>query len=166
MAKTQSEVIGLAIIMILIAFGLVIFISFSLRTKPQNVPSQYTYRQIPVLLNNAILETHTTEEDCYGEKIQKILISSADNSNLICKNNMKAEEFANKTISSFLNETLNKWGMYYQYTVYTGTDYRDPNNQIIFIKNHNCINMNIDTENFFFRMADGRFLNIKLDLCY
>lgn len=166
MAKSQSEIMGIAIVMVIVVFGLLIFISFNSNKTHIPISLEYTYKQIPVMLNNAILETHTTEDDCYGEKMQKILIKAGEGNTLVCKNGKRAKEFAEENIKKILNETLDLWGMDYRYTVYVGTDFSDEDSFVIFLNNSDCRGMNIDTENFFFRMADGQFLNVKLDLCY
>jgi len=165
MAKSQSEIMGIAIIMVILTFGLLVFISFGLNKTSTPISLEYTYKQIPTLLNNAILETHSSEADCHGEKIQRILINVAEGNDFMC-NDKRASVFIEESINNFLEETLGTWRMNYRYTVYTGSDFRDTSKYVLFLNNSNCIGMNVDTENFFFRLSDGRFLNIKLDLCY
>jgi hypothetical protein len=165
--KTQSEILGLAMVVILITFGLLLFVMFGLRGDDEHISVEYSYKQLPVLLNNAILETHTSEADCYGEKIQKLLIKAGEGNTLVCKNGQDVKSFVRIKIKELLDLTLGEWNIDYRYTVYKGTDYKDENNYVFNITNspNNCYGQDIDTENFFFRMSNGQFLNIKLDLC-
>lgn len=165
--KTQSEIIGLAMIVLILIFGLLIYISFSMKGDDEVLTKEFTYKQIPVLLNNAILETHTLENECHGEKMQKLIMKMAEGSSLTCNDGTLIEDFVDEKIEFFLNSTLDDWHMTYRYTIYTGTDYTDESTYVLFKTNSasECWNMDIHTENFFFRMSNGNLLNIKLDLC-
>ena len=172
--KSQSEIMGLAVIMFLIVLGLLMFLSFSLKHKTNSINTEFTYKQLPVLLNKAIFETETTEEDCFGEKIQTLLIKSAERSSLLCANGEPAIEFSKNFISNILEDTLGTWNIEYRYFVYLGTDYGvcddttfDSNSCLMTLTNSedNCYMKDISTENFFFRLNSGALLNIKLDLC-
>lgn len=163
--KSQSEAMGLALIMIIIVLGLLIYIRFSLMTsEPQPYTTQFTFKQLPVLLNDAMLQTHTLDSHCYGERIQTILMRCGEGNTFTCSNNQDACTFARNWISNHLNKTLDQWNMEYQYTVYRGDDFRN-NHVFPMITNADCSQMNIDTEIFFFRMSNGQLLNMKLDLC-
>ena len=172
--KGQSEIMGLAIIMFLIVLGLLLFLSFSIRQKSMSINTEYTYKQLPVLLNKVIFETETSEDDCFGEKIQTLLIKTGERSNLYCNGGMPAKQFTNNFITDVLNETLGAWNMEYRYSVYIGTDYHvcdkenyDSSSCLIYVTNspNNCYLKDISTENYFFRLNSGGLLNIKLDLC-
>ncbi len=173
--KGQSEIMGLAVVMVLLSVGFLLYVSFNLKTDHVSSTVKYNYQQLPVLLNNAILDTHTKESDCYGEKIQKLLIKAGEGNSLICNDGTLAKEFSKDFISKILNETLAKWQMEYIYSVYTGEDFSvcnslNPNydtNCVFVLTNskNSCYKKDINTENFFFRMNNGRFINIKLDIC-
>lgn len=179
--KGQSEIMGLAMVMILLAVGLLLFISFGLRNSDSSLSNEFTYKQLPVLLNKAIFETNTLESDCYGEKIQKLLIKAGEGNTLTCNNGVSSKEFAKDFITDALNQTLGAWFMEYRYTVYRGNDFSvcDPvpnggldsmaDSSKCVLKIHNtddyCFMKDINTENFFFRMNTGQLLNIKLDIC-
>lgn len=173
--KSQSEIMGLAMVMILLAVGLLLFVSFGLKGSESSLSNEFTNKQLPVLLNKAIFETDATEEDCYGESIQKLLIKAGEGNSLICNNGQSAKEFSEDFISDALNKTLNTWNIEYRYSVYRGQDFTvcgpgtnfDPRNCIINQTNSEdyCFLKDISTENFFFRMNTGQLLNIKLDIC-
>lgn len=178
--KGQSEIMGLAMIVVLITFGLLIFVAFSMRSESKNVATEFTFKQLPVLLNNAILETHVPEDECFGEKIQKLLIMSAEKSNIQCLTKQSTKEYSKEKITKILKDTLDQWNMEYIFTVYTGKDHKicqhDPSSSkcVFDITNslekdgttkRYCRNMNINAETFFLGLSDGRILYIKLDLC-
>ena len=165
--KSQSELIGLAIIVVLIVIGLLVVVSFSLRSTSTDYVILHQHQQLPVLLNDAILETHVGE-DCYNEKMQHLIIRYAVGESFICENRQPIFEFINSSISTILENTLDSWFMTYRYTIYTGLDYRDEDERLFYFTNseNNCHLMSITTENFFFTMSTGEFINMKLDLCY
>ncbi|MGM5483640.1 MAG: hypothetical protein ACQER9_01840 [Nanobdellota archaeon] len=161
--KSQSEIMGLLMVVVLISVGLLVFVSFSLKNiNEKDIVNEYTHKQLPVLLNDAILETHTKDSECYGEKIQALMVKAGEGNNFRC-NNKYVRPFLKDKVSYLLNKTLDKWGIKYRYFVYTGND--PVNDNIIEIKNSDCKGMDIDTEIFFFKLESGGFLNIKLDLC-
>lgn len=165
--KSQSEAMGLALVMVIIVLGLLIYIRFSLMTAdPLAYTTQYTYKQLPVILNDAMLQTHTNVSDCSGEKVQTILMRCGEGSSTFrCNGGVIPCTFAKNWINETLDNTLTSWNMDYRYTVYRGNDFR--NNIVFSLTNtlDNCANQNIDTEIFFFRMSNGEMLNMKLDLC-
>lgn len=172
--RGQSEIMGLAMVVILIVLGLLLYVKFGIDTSGSSLTNEFTNKQLPVLLNKAIFETHATEEDCYGEKIQKILISSAEGKNLVCSNGQPFKVFAREFIENSLNQTLGEWQMEYIYSVYKGQDFSvcepssfNSNLCVMSITNSEdyCFMMDRYTENFFFRLNTGQLLNIKLDIC-
>jgi hypothetical protein len=165
--KSQSEIFGMAIVMVLVTIGLLMFVVFALNSSSsrQSLTTQYVHKQLPVLLNDAILQTHALENECYGQKIKDLLIKCGQRDNFVCNNNQNACDFSKKFISSRLNETLEKWKMEYSYTVFVGTDLRSPDTSVIFNLNNSRCLRDVSSETFFFRMSNGRLLNMKMDIC-
>ena len=166
--KAQSELVGLAMVVLLIVIGLLIAVSFSLRATNTDYAVEYQHQQLPVLLNDAILESHTNLDECHGEQIKKLLLKVAQKEAFECNNGKKLNTFLEKDIEKILNSTLDQWYITYKYTIYTGLDYSDKSKQLFYFTNSddNCLNQNIETENFFFSMSNGDFLNMKLDICH
>lgn len=168
--KSQSELVGLAMVVVLIVLGLLVVVSFSLRSIDPDISIEYQHEQLPVLLNDAILEAHTSTDlsGCYGEQIKKLLLKVAQNENFVC-NNDPVKDFLKTEIQSILDDTLHSWYITYRYTIYTGLDYTDSTKHLFDVftnSDDDCLNQNIKTENFFFSMTNGDFLNMKMDICY
>lgn len=167
MNKAQSELVGLAMVVLLIVIGLLIAVSFSLRATDVDYAVEYQHQQLPVLLNDAILESHVGT-DCYQEQMKKLLLKVAQRESFTCQNGQDVKDFLEGDIQVILSETLDSWFVTYRYTIYTGLDYTDITKQLFYFTNsdNDCLNQNIETENFFFSMTNGDFLNMKLDICY
>jgi hypothetical protein len=174
--KSQSEILGFAMVMILVVVGLAIYVRFSLTQTEPDYVNVFTKNQLPLYLNNAILETNVPE--CYGEKISKLLIRCAEGKNFVCTQTPNL--FGNATnvpttacdaskliITQALNITLNKNDFQYRYYVYTGNDYTKNNLFNVSNTRNFCSNMNIPHPGrLFFRTATNELLNAKLDICY
>lgn len=163
----QSEIIGLGIVVFLLTFGLLLYIIFGIQGGEESISAEFSRNQIPTILNNAILETHTTQEDCHGEKMQRLLIKTAEDTSFTCSNGQRVTAFTKTFIEDNLNKTLGDWNMEYRYLVYTGSNFKDNTTHIFMVTNtrDSCWGKDITTENFFFRTSNGEFLNVKLDIC-
>lgn len=183
MNKAQSEIIGLAFVMVIITLGLAILVSFSLKSSSTDYVNIFTKSELPLFLNNAMLETNI--EECYGEKLSRLLMKCAEGANLICPQSIDGgtlpTDLANKPVKDAcvvsyrfiekqLQTVLTQNYQYFRYFVYTGDDYKE--NQIFMLQNSidgkTCGNrMNIPHPGrLFFRIAGGELLNTKLDICY
>ena len=176
MTKAQSEIMGLAFIMVIITVGLAVIVSFSLRSSSTDYVNIFTRSELPLFLNNAMLETNINE--CFGEKLSRLLMKCAEDSNLICPEDLgpTPPELSGKDpkdacvvsynfIEDQLDTVLTSNYQNFKYYVYTGDDYN--NNQIFTLNNSDCNRMDIPHPGrLFFRIAGGEILNTKLDICY
>lgn len=119
--KSQSELLGLAIVVLLIAVGLLFVIGFVVLDTPTNSRSAYINKQLATNLNDALLETTTT---CRNLNVRELYLVCMDNNRDICPlvnsslnpNSVSACDYLNGFIENRLGDTLDKWGTYYQYS--------------------------------------------------
>ncbi len=120
--KAQSEIMGLAMVMVLVAFGLVFIVSFIVLTDDGDIRGDFIDKQMAVNINNAILDTNT---QCRGNTVRRLLVDCVDSRNVICSAGVNSCDFLfeNGTqdqgvIPYLLNETLDQFGYTYYYKSY------------------------------------------------
>ena len=105
MRKGQSEMIGLALIMILLAVGFLIYVRFTLTT---DTVQSYEETQLGQTFVNSLAKSDTL---CDGERVQvEQLIKELASGEEICN-----EFFFH--INEILESTLNEWGYNYRLLV-------------------------------------------------
>jgi hypothetical protein len=157
--KSQSEILGLALIVVLIFLGLVIYVRFAL-TSDQNVaiPAQLMYKQLPVVLNDVLLQTNI--QNCNNEQLRNVIMRCVEGQQ-VCGTYNTCEYARNWTIQK-LNETLGEWRFAYIYNITVDGNTRS---EFPAIFGRNCTRKNIDTEVFPSRLA-GRLFEARLSICH
>ncbi len=132
--KAQMEIFGLAIIVVLLSFGMIIMISYSSSGVPSEVKEmneEQAYKFINTLL-------HSTS-DCNEMTVQELILDVAENApygSVVCLNGMgkQGSEYLNETLVYVLDNTLDKWKSgKYQFAVYL-----NENVPIYFFGTNNC----------------------------
>lgn len=117
--KAQMEIFGLAIIVVLLSFGMIIMISYSssgVPTEVKEMNEEQAYKFINTLL-------HSTSE-CNEMTVQELIIDVAENApfgSVICMYGMgkPGSEYLNDTLVYVLDNTLDRWkNGRYQFIVY------------------------------------------------
>ena len=113
MKKSQMEIMGLAIIIILLTLGILFVVQFVVLKEPSDIKKTFTKSQMAANMLNSILKTNS--KDCYSNTITQLLQDCANyNENpaglMICENNNNSCEYANSTISYIFDNTLAEWG--------------------------------------------------------
>src|SRR3989344_1286593 len=71
--KSQMEIMGLAIIVILITVGIFFYIGFRAKQQPVDQKQEFGNVQLATNIINSILETNTKENECYGLSFSEVL---------------------------------------------------------------------------------------------
>jgi len=161
MKKSQMEIMGLAIIVILLTLGVLFVIQFVVLKEPSDVKKTFTKTQIAANMLNSILKT--TSKECYGNTMTQLLQDCANyNENpaglIICENGIDSCEYANSTIEYIFDNTLVEWGgqsFYFSALV-------EPNS-IILEQGSECAGERESKQSFI--KAGQAILTIRLDLC-
>jgi hypothetical protein len=108
------EIMGLAVIVILVSIGLFYMIAFTKEPQPEPV-KEYTASE---LATNTIVAMLATDIDDCGTTLEKVIVDKATYQNLPC---LRSDDPINKSISLMLENSLQKWGKDYKLTI----DYPD-----------------------------------------
>ena len=102
MKKAQTEIMGLVVVVILIAVGLLFFIAFVVMAPKSETLSKTTTSVVASSTLNSLQYTTTT---CRGLSVQDLLLDCATRQAIVCGNENSCY-FANHTIAYILNRTL------------------------------------------------------------
>lgn len=123
MKKAQTEIIGVAVIVVILVLGGLFMIKLGSMNKNDNTDS-YTDPEIAQSLLNTMMNTKTEKnllvldviKGCYNNNLKNDLCGS--------QNNADCCSYAYATMKNALDMTLKEWGREYKLTVRRGTDKR------------------------------------------
>ena len=104
--KAQMEIMGLAIIVVLVALAMLFVVRFVVLKSPTEIKKTFTYTQLSANTLNTLLKTTT---GCKGQDVTQLLQDCAASENIICEDGNSSCYFVNKTINGILEQTLVKW---------------------------------------------------------
>jgi hypothetical protein len=139
MAKAQMEILGLAVIVVLVLLGMFFLTKFTLFEQPQSQTQSVQRSQIATNFVSTLLNS---KANCSNSATFIDLIDDLEEptySSLEC-GGMTSDglvNYFNETVSSILNQTLGKWGYLYEFTVIFPAAVR-PNGKDILITNTVC----------------------------
>lgn len=103
--KSQMEIMGLAIVVVLLVLGMLFAIRFVLMKEPEKNREEYTNTQLAANMLNTILNTNS---DCNKISISELLQdASKAYPTIVCQGYSTQEDYLRITISSILIRTLN-----------------------------------------------------------
>lgn len=169
--KSQLEVVGLVIIVLLVSIALLFFLQFSLKKEPE-IKKTYTTAQMTSNMVNALLKTTT---GCNDNTIQTLLADCAldyandytTGYNIHCDT---AEDkppdscvVVNKRIGELLEDTLGLWNKKYQLSAFLLSN---PSDKLLDYNNKlaGCTG-NIESESYPVPTGWAGLLLFKLDVC-
>ncbi len=111
--KSQMEIMGLVVIVILITLGMFFVVRFMITKQPSEIKKSYTRTEITANLLNSLLKT--TSEDCHGMTVTQLLQDCAvkkdiESSQVKCENDEHSCKYVLNIIRTIFDETLVKWG--------------------------------------------------------
>lgn len=106
--KSQMEIMGLVVIVILITLGMFFVVKFMINKPPSEIKKSYTRTELAANLLNTLLKT--TSEDCYGMTVKDLLVDCAENKDTECENAKPSCEYVLTITKTIFDETLVKWG--------------------------------------------------------
>ena len=113
--KAQMEIMGLVIIVILVALGMLFAIKFFVFKEPSETKQKFTYEQQTSNMLSAMLKTNV----CKGkETVESLLIDCVEGETIICDDSQSSCEKANETIAIIFSDTLEgPWKQDYEFSV-------------------------------------------------
>ena len=164
--KSQLEIVGLVVIVILISLALLFYVQFSMRSAPE-IKKTYTNSQLTSNMVNALLETST---ECKGNTIAILLADCAadyDRKGILydCSGdgNIDSCSFVNNTIQDLLDETLDLWKVKYQLSAGLITQLDNP---ISYFSNEfdKCLG-NIESQEYPVPVKGRGLMLVRLNVC-
>ena len=118
--KSQMEIMGLAIVVVLLVLGMLFMVKFVLFKEPKSYRKDYTETQLAANMLNTMLNTNTNSS-CNNIPIGELLQDASKNVYLTCSNGQYSNVFVKEAIQTLLtnmNQTLKKD---YYFKAYTTT---------------------------------------------
>ncbi len=109
--QAQIEVIGLAVIVILLALGLFFVVSFKIQTIPEPVRQEFTTNQLADSFVTSLVKTDTP---C--GPVKSLLQDAAVHRSLQCEN-MDSRSYMEGVLEDMLEGTLGSWGWGYNLSI-------------------------------------------------
>lgn len=126
--KAQTELLGMAIVVLLISIGILFIISNALKkTTAGELKKEFSEKQLASNILGAVLSTTT---NCQSERVSTLLIDCGKNQIVSCDPDNIAGTFIpgtddacdylNNVIDAMLSNTLAEWNRKYQFQAYNG----------------------------------------------
>jgi len=124
MKKGQMEMMGLAIIVILISLGLLFAVKFLL-SKDSSLPSpsqDFKTSELGANFLAAMLETKAPYEECFGITFATLYQDCGSNAPVIhCNDGRNSCEYAYDNTGDMLDNSIKAWGRKYLFTAQGGS---------------------------------------------
>jgi hypothetical protein len=116
--KGQVEIMGLAMIIILLSLGMLFVVKFVVTRETSTVGKDYTQNKVAANLMNAMLKSST---DCLGTGVREPsmteLMQDCMTSNQIMCNKTTSRQKLEESLSLIFNSTLHQWRKNYQFNI-------------------------------------------------
>ena len=113
--KSQAEIMGLAVIVVLITLGLLFVIRFTIFQPKPEIKEEYTKTELTANILNAMLKTTT---DCNNQDITELLQDCAAFRDVYCSINGDYGDscyYLEYFIPNILEKTLDEWKRSYEF---------------------------------------------------
>ncbi|MFH1133842.1 MAG: hypothetical protein V1735_05080 [Nanoarchaeota archaeon] len=107
MKKAQTEILGLALVIVLISLGLLFVVQFLVNKQPEGSREDYLDSQLANHFLSAVLVTQSA--DCKGKLLRDVAIACADGNYLTCNGGETACEYFNVTVAQIIAQSLVVW---------------------------------------------------------
>ncbi|HLD88711.1 MAG TPA: hypothetical protein VI894_00745 [Candidatus Nanoarchaeia archaeon] len=111
--KGQMEIMGLAMIVILLSVGLLFYLRFSISKPEQQAKEEFTKSERASNMLSSLLSTTT---DCRDASIKSLLVDCAGNPTIFCSGKSSCE-YSYGLIDKLFNKTIKSWKAKYDFTV-------------------------------------------------
>ena len=122
--KTQMEIMGLAIVVILVSLGFLFVLKFNVLKKPAETHKDFIQSEMASNFLNSLLRT--TSKDCYDLSFTEIFQDCGKESLFTCENGKDTCNYIKDQTQELLSKTLDQWSIQYGFTAYV-----NPNNPLV-----------------------------------
>ncbi len=154
--KSQAEIIGLVIIVLLITMGLLFVVKFVILREPSDIKRGFVHSELASNMINVLLKTTT---DCRGSSVTELFQDCAGFKRIDC-DGIDSCDKVDETIEMIFNNSLEKWNKPYEFSAYL------VGSKPIIEKSYGKCSRNIDRESKTYPIpTDWGTLFIQLDIC-
>jgi len=159
--KSQMEIMGLAVIIILLSLGILFIIQFTVNKEPSSIKKTFTQTQLASNMLSSVLRTTTI--DCSGNSLNNLFKDCAENYNspntqLRCQNNQRSCDYLKDSINFIFSSTLIAWG-----NQSFSFEAKVPGQVILKSTNGKCIGEKESKQNYI--QTDAGTLTLIMDIC-
>jgi hypothetical protein len=117
MRKGQTEVLGFAMVMLLVSVGMLFIVGFIILREPSDIKRVFTDKQLAVNMNDALL---SSTSGCKGIEFERLIIDCAQYQEILCdtSNTISSCSHIETAMRDIFTNTLEKWGKGYKYQIY------------------------------------------------
>ena len=154
--KSQAEIVGLVIIVLLITIGLLFVVKFVVLREPSELKKGFVHSELASNMINVLLKTTT---DCKGSSVTELFQDCAAFNRIDCEGIDSCDK-VDETIEMIFSNSLEKWNKPYEFSAYL------VGSKPIIEKSYGKCPRNIDRESKTYPIPTDRgTLFIQLDIC-
>lgn len=116
MKKGQMEILGLAIVVVLILIATIFVVRFLVLKTPAEYRKGFISSELASNMLNTFLKT--AAKDCSQLTMTELLQDCAHGKGIICDNGEESCKFVESTAKNIFESTLYKWSMNYEFLAY------------------------------------------------
>ena len=117
MKKAQMEILGLAIVVVLILVATIFVVRFLVLKAPTEYRKGFVSSELASNMLNTLLKTAAKE--CSQLTMTELLQDCAQARSIICDNGEDSCRFVESASSSIFSQTFDKWNTQYEFLAYT-----------------------------------------------
>ena len=116
MKKAQTEIIGLAIVVVLLIIGMTFVIRFMLSKEPVDYKKQFTQAEIASNMINTFLKSNS--KDCNQLTMTELLQDCSQTKSIFCENGKVSCNYVKETAALIFDQTLEQWSVEYEFKAF------------------------------------------------
>ncbi|MBI2102127.1 hypothetical protein HYT53_05960 [Candidatus Woesearchaeota archaeon] len=113
----QMEILGLAIVVVLILMATIYIVSFLVVRTPTDYRKGFVSAELASNMLNTFLKA--AARDCSQLTMTELLQDCAQGQGIVCSNGQDSCRYAESTAREIFEKTLDKWSMKYEFLAYT-----------------------------------------------
>jgi len=114
--KSQMEILGLAIVVVLILVATIFVVRFLVVKAPADYRKSFVSSELATNMLSTFLKT--SAKDCSQLTMTELLQDCAQAKSIICDNGQDSCKFVDSTAKNIFSATLDKWSMQYEFLAY------------------------------------------------
>jgi len=120
MKRAQMEILGLAIVVVLILVATIFIVRFLVLKTPTEYRKGFVSSELASNMLNTFLKT--AAKDCSQLTMTELLQDCAQGKSITCGTGEDSCKFVESTAKEIFEDTINKWNMNYEFLAYTDSN--------------------------------------------